>query len=99
MKCLLAATLVSFLLAGLLLTPLISEAFPTNYDCCYRYTRKPLPRHAVRSFTIQSAEEICDIDAVIFHTRRGFRVCANPQEKWVKVLIKTLRKTNQGRSG
>ncbi|XP_069069624.1 C-C motif chemokine 20-like [Pleurodeles waltl] len=98
MKTLPATAFVSFLLFWLLLTRLIAEAYPTTYDCCYRYTRKPLPRYAVRRFTMQSADEVCDINAVIFHTRHRFRVCANPQEKWVKVLIETLsKKTSQGR--
>uniref|UniRef100_A0A6I8RUV1 C-C motif chemokine n=1 Tax=Xenopus tropicalis TaxID=8364 RepID=A0A6I8RUV1_XENTR len=52
------------------------------YDCCYTYTRKQLPLKIIKGFTIQNSFEVCDIDAVIFITRK-FRVCANPKEQWV----------------
>ncbi|XP_075056612.1 C-C motif chemokine 20-like [Mixophyes fleayi] len=65
------------------------------FDCCYTHTRKPLPVRAVKGYIIQNSQEVCDINAVIFITKK-FRVCANPTDKWVIRNIKALklRKTN-----
>ncbi|KAE8604926.1 hypothetical protein XENTR_v10014894 [Xenopus tropicalis] len=68
------------------------------YDCCYTYTRKQLPLKIIKGFTIQNSFEVCDIDAVIFITRK-FRVCANPKEQWVinatDAISKRKKKTPQ----
>ncbi|KAM5163127.1 C-C motif chemokine 20-like isoform 2-T2 [Mantella aurantiaca] len=61
------------------------------FDCCYAYTKKPLPRKVVRGHIIQNSHEVCDIDAVIFITKK-FRVCANPREVWVSKLVSALKK-------
>ncbi|XP_053564930.1 C-C motif chemokine 20 [Bombina bombina] len=60
-------------------------AFPP--DCCYSYTKKPLPLKVIKGFTMQRSYEVCDIDAVIFITRK-FRVCANPDDPWVIKAVK-----------
>ncbi|XP_075719719.1 C-C motif chemokine 20-like [Rhinoderma darwinii] len=61
------------------------------FDCCYTYTRKPLPQRAIKGYIIQSSAEVCDIDAIIIITKK-FRVCANPKDKWVMRIITKLKK-------
>ncbi|XP_029472175.1 C-C motif chemokine 20-like [Rhinatrema bivittatum] len=85
-----ALLLVSLLALGLLCLLSVVEAIH-NLDCCYTYTKKALPSKVIRRITLQSAAEVCDIDAVIFHTKRGFNVCANPQDAWVKKFLKSAR--------
>ncbi|XP_006119948.1 C-C motif chemokine 20-like [Pelodiscus sinensis] len=72
-------------LMGLLLLCLsgISEA-QNNHDCCLSYSTVRLPRWAINGYTEQLSTEVCDIDAIIFHTKNGRSACANPEERWVK---------------
>ncbi|KAM3932750.1 C-C motif chemokine 20-like [Leptodactylus fuscus] len=68
-----------------------SLIYAAVFDCCYRYTRKPLPLRAVNRYIVQNSHEVCDIDAIILITKK-FRVCANPTDKWVKKIITQLKK-------
>ncbi|XP_021249056.1 C-C motif chemokine 20 isoform X1 [Numida meleagris] len=56
----------------------------SNQDCCLSYTKARLPRKVIKGFTEQLSSEVCDIDAIIFHTNRGLKACVNPKEDWVK---------------
>ncbi|XP_074860435.1 C-C motif chemokine 20-like [Carettochelys insculpta] len=78
-------SLVLASLMGLLLLYLsgISEA-QTNQDCCLSYSTVRLPRWVIKGYTEQLSTEVCDINAIIFHTKNGLRACANPEEAWVK---------------
>ncbi|XP_069832074.1 C-C motif chemokine 20-like isoform X2 [Dendropsophus ebraccatus] len=62
------------------------------FDCCYTYYRKTLPMVAIKSFTIQSSSEVCAIDAIIFITKKGRKVCTDPKEAWVRKAMRSLRK-------
>ncbi|XP_009076952.1 PREDICTED: C-C motif chemokine 20-like [Acanthisitta chloris] len=81
--------LVALLLCG------TSEA-QSNQDCCLSYTKVRLPRWALKGYTEQLSSEVCDIPAIIFHTKRGLKACANPKDDWVKkhllFLSQRLRK-------
>ncbi|XP_078522026.1 C-C motif chemokine 20-like [Lissotriton helveticus] len=73
-----------------------------DLDCCYSHTKKPLRLKVISSFTVQSSSDVCDMDAIIFHTKKRFNVCANPEDKWVKRILKALRKgtkKSKGRRG
>ncbi|KAM8953223.1 C-C motif chemokine 20-like [Pelodytes ibericus] len=64
------------------------------FDCCYTYSKKAIPLKAIKGFVTQNSYEVCDINAVIFITRK-FKVCANPKEEWVIKNIKALSKRRQ----
>ncbi|XP_007653177.1 C-C motif chemokine 20 isoform X1 [Cricetulus griseus] len=66
-----------------------SEA-ASNFDCCLRYTKTTIPPRAIVGFTEQLADEACDIDAIIFHTKRKLSVCADPKKDWVKRALRHL---------
>ncbi|XP_044288928.1 C-C motif chemokine 20 [Varanus komodoensis] len=61
-----------------------------NQDCCLSYTKVPLPRRTITGFTEQLSSEVCDINAIIFYTRKGLRACANPKDRWVKKQLHWL---------
>ncbi|KAG3275436.1 C-C motif chemokine ligand 20 [Ictidomys tridecemlineatus] len=85
-KSLLLAALVSVLLLHLCRE---SEA-ASNFDCCLRYTEKVFHHRFLVGFTQQLANEACDIDAVIFYTKRKLAVCADPKKPWVKTAVRRL---------
>ncbi|NWS93590.1 CCL20 protein, partial [Mionectes macconnelli] len=66
-----------------------SEAH-SNHDCCLSYTKLRLPRWALKGYTEQLSSEVCDIPAIIFHTKSGLEVCVNPKEGWVKTSLNFL---------
>ncbi|XP_075386316.1 C-C motif chemokine 20 [Tenrec ecaudatus] len=69
------------------------EYAASNFDCCLRYYEsfKIHPSHFV-GFTIQRADEVCDINAVIFHFKSGGDICVNPKQPWVKAAVKIVSK-------
>ncbi|KAM8804805.1 C-C motif chemokine 20 [Eudromia elegans] len=76
-------------LLGLLLLCTLSRA-QSNQDCCLSYSKVHLPRRAIMGYTEQLSSEVCDINAIIFHTRRGLKACVNPKEPWVKKHLSWL---------
>uniref|UniRef100_A0A8C8RCQ5 C-C motif chemokine n=1 Tax=Pelusios castaneus TaxID=367368 RepID=A0A8C8RCQ5_9SAUR len=79
-KSLILASLIGLLVLYLSGT---SEA-QNNQDCCLSYSKVRLPRGVIRGYTEQLSTEVCDINAIIFHTKNGLKVCANPEQRWVK---------------
>ncbi|XP_039597645.1 C-C motif chemokine 20-like [Polypterus senegalus] len=53
-------------------------------ECCISYSSKHLPCKLIKTYAIQLSIDACHIDAIIFHTVRGRKICANPNEIWVK---------------
>ncbi|XP_012301267.1 C-C motif chemokine 20 isoform X1 [Aotus nancymaae] len=66
-----------------------SEA-ASNFDCCLRYTEHILHPKFIVGFTQQLANEACDINAIIFHTKKKLSVCANPRQIWVKQAVRII---------
>ncbi|XP_072852107.2 C-C motif chemokine 20-like [Pogona vitticeps] len=82
-------TTALIILMGLLLLLSTGEA-EKNRDCCLSYTKKPLPKRIIRGYMEQLSGEVCDINAVIFYTKNGFRACANPKDMWVQKHLRWL---------
>ncbi|KAL1769745.1 lymphotactin [Sigmodon hispidus] len=61
-------------------TETIEESF------CVSLTTQRLPVHRIRTYTIREGM----VKAVIFVTKRGIKICADPQAKWVKAAIKSV---------
>ncbi|XP_069069627.1 C-C motif chemokine 20-like isoform X2 [Pleurodeles waltl] len=91
--------LASCIVLGLLQLNCGGSAAQGDLDCCTSYSKKPLRLKVVSNFTIQSSSDVCDMDAVIFHTKKRFNVCANPEEPWVKGIVKALSKGNKKSKG
>ncbi|XP_006810176.1 C-C motif chemokine 20-like [Neolamprologus brichardi] len=73
------------------LTANTSAAYP---DCCRRYMTGRLPYSAIKGYSVQTVTEMCPINAIIFHTKKG-KACANPALKWVIDAIDRIRKKAQ----
>ncbi|XP_053089537.1 C-C motif chemokine 4 homolog [Pangasianodon hypophthalmus] len=55
--------------------------------CCFEFHKKPLPASIVVSYEETRSE--CPLSGVIFTTKRGFRMCADPEVEWVQQVIKS----------
>ncbi|KAF3816698.1 hypothetical protein GH733_014046 [Mirounga leonina] len=56
--------------------------------CCFSYTLRQLPRNFVTDYFETSS--LCSQPAVVFQTKRGRQVCANPSEPWVQEYMNDL---------
>ncbi|KAG7329516.1 hypothetical protein KOW79_007690 [Hemibagrus wyckioides] len=56
--------------------------------CCYSFHQRPLKSSMVTSYSLTSPQ--CSKQAILFKTKRGKDVCANPIDAWVKELVKFL---------
>ncbi|XP_020826637.1 C-C motif chemokine 20 isoform X2 [Phascolarctos cinereus] len=76
-------------LMAVLLFCLFDTSQASSFDCCLGYTEHPLHSKLIKGYAEQWSYETCDIDAIIFYTRR-YTVCADPNEAWVKHTLKIL---------
>ncbi|XP_004464242.2 lymphotactin [Dasypus novemcinctus] len=53
---------------------------------CLSLTMRPLPVHKIKRYTIKEGT----MRAVIFVTRHGLRICADPEANWVKAAVKSV---------
>ncbi|KAI4882301.1 hypothetical protein NFI96_011114 [Prochilodus magdalenae] len=85
-----ASTGVSCLCVALWLTGLFLSSNLTvslgdqAVDCCLSVSNHPIPKNILTSYREQVKGEGCTIDAVIFNTIKGKKLCAPPDSKWVK---------------
>ncbi|XP_054445234.1 C-C motif chemokine 26 [Pteronotus mesoamericanus] len=61
--------------------------------CCFQFTQKTLPWRFVQSY--EYTRNSCPQQAVIFTTKRGQKVCAQPKEKWVQRYVFLLKAQQQ----
>ncbi|XP_034999001.1 C-C motif chemokine 20b [Hippoglossus stenolepis] len=52
-------------------------------SCCVSYTKRALPCQRLLGYNIQTINNSCDINAIIFHIRSRF-VCADPLTNWTQ---------------
>ncbi|XP_031599607.2 C-C motif chemokine 20-like [Oreochromis aureus] len=58
--------------------------------CCRRYMIGRLRDFEIKGYSVQTIKEMCPIDAIIFHTKKG-KACTNPALKWVMDAVDRLR--------
>ncbi|CAH6789403.1 lymphotactin [Phodopus roborovskii] len=68
-------------------TEVLGESF------CVSFTTLPLPVQRIKTYTIKEGI----MKAVIFVTKRGLKICADPHAKWVKTAIKTVDRKSRPR--
>ncbi|XP_027016040.1 monocyte chemotactic protein 1B-like [Tachysurus fulvidraco] len=83
------------LLSAVTITEGMRYSSKTNV-CCYSYQQRPLRTNMVSSYSQTSPQ--CSKQAILFKTKRGKDVCANPTDAWVKELIKFMD-SKPGRQG
>ncbi|XP_060940932.1 C-C motif chemokine 20a.3 [Limanda limanda] len=86
-----AAVMVITLLTFCLLA---TETSAVNYECCRRYMKFKLPFGVIRGYSVQTRKEMCAINAIIFHTKKGL-ACADPTLGWVMEYIDRIRNKAQ----
>ncbi|XP_004643046.1 C-C motif chemokine 3-like [Octodon degus] len=60
----------------------------TPTACCFTYVSKKIPRQFIADYDETSSQ--CTEPGVIFKTKRGRQICANPTEAWVQEYINDL---------
>ncbi|XP_020030405.1 C-C motif chemokine 15 [Castor canadensis] len=69
-------------------TPVISEGFHVPADCCFSYTSQRIRCSFIRDYFLTSSG--CPQPGVIFLTKRGKHVCANPHDLRVQRCMTDL---------
>ncbi|KAL6480770.1 hypothetical protein MHYP_G00118030 [Metynnis hypsauchen] len=88
----LSALLVLLLLCSLQLTssaPLALE----DPSCCLRLTHMKIPLAQVVSYTRMSSD--CHLKAIVFHTKKGKKICVDPDTVWVSSHVAAVEKRSQ----
>lgn len=65
-----------------------SDTSNTPITCCFVYTSRQIPRKLVNDYYLTSS--LCLQPAVIFQTKKGRKICADPKTTWVKEYIADL---------
>uniref|UniRef100_A0A8D0IW31 X-C motif chemokine ligand 1 n=1 Tax=Sus scrofa TaxID=9823 RepID=A0A8D0IW31_PIG len=81
---------ISFLFSWFSLPAVGSEVLEKSI--CVSLTTRRLPVKNIKTYTIKEGS----MKAVIFITRRGLKVCADPHVEWVKKAVQTIDKSNRG---
>ncbi|XP_066565074.1 C-C motif chemokine 2 [Amia ocellicauda] len=64
-------------------------------SCCLDVTCTVLPLNEIKDFYRQKKDGKCPVEAVIFTTVKGLRVCAKPRRRWVKKAVQYLKSLNK----
>uniref|UniRef100_A0A674HRK9 C-C motif chemokine n=1 Tax=Taeniopygia guttata TaxID=59729 RepID=A0A674HRK9_TAEGU len=59
-------------------------------ECCFDYVKGVLRLEILVGFYSTSKE--CFLPAIVFDTKKKAKICANPEEKWVKRAVRVLLK-------
>ncbi|NXP69124.1 CCL14 protein, partial [Chloropsis cyanopogon] len=62
----------------------------TPSECCFDYVKGVLRLDNLMGF--YSTPRECYFPAVVFETKKGAKICANPEDKWVKRAVRELAK-------
>ncbi|NXB81689.1 CCL14 protein, partial [Donacobius atricapilla] len=68
----------------------------TPCECCFDYVKGALRLGSLVGFYSTAKE--CFSPAIVFETKKGAKVCANPEEKWVKRAVRELLKKKRLRA-
>ncbi|XP_073409207.1 monocyte chemotactic protein 1B-like [Dendrobates tinctorius] len=79
----------------------VSSANLMSFDCCLKTNDKEIPQQNVKSYRHQTTTEGCNIEAIVFITRRNKHLCAPLGLKWVKDLMARVdkKKTHEKKRG
>ncbi|XP_069013304.1 C-C motif chemokine 20a.3 [Embiotoca jacksoni] len=68
---------------------LATDTSAVRADCCPKYMKGKLRFSIIRGYSVQTVKEMCDIDAIIFHTTKG-KACTDPSLRWVMIYVNLL---------
>ncbi|CAK6438256.1 unnamed protein product [Pipistrellus nathusii] len=87
----LCVTVLSLLvLAAAFCSPALSAPMGSDppTSCCFSYIQRKVPWNFVEDYYETSS--LCSQPAVVFQTKKGKQICANPSESWVQEYINDL---------
>ncbi|XP_036693296.1 C-C motif chemokine 3-like [Balaenoptera musculus] len=88
MKVLVATIFV--LLCTMALCSYVQERVYSPPTCCFTYTPQKIPRGKVVNYFKTSSQ--CPRPGIVFFTRKGLYICANPTDNWVQEYFRDLEK-------
>ncbi|XP_002719291.3 C-C motif chemokine 14 [Oryctolagus cuniculus] len=59
-------------------------------ECCFSYITRIVPRQRIIDYYETSSE--CSKPGIVFITKKGYSICANPRDDWVQDYIRDLEK-------
>ncbi|XP_051014078.1 C-C motif chemokine 8-like [Acomys russatus] len=68
---------------------LVPDAMSLQVHCCYSVINRKIPFQRLQSYRRLSTIQ-CPMEAVIFKTKRGRLICADPRQKWVNDYMMLL---------
>nr|XP_056721548.1 C-C motif chemokine 3-like [Euleptes europaea] len=63
-------------------------------ECCFRFVSKRIPLWVLADYYKTSSR--CSLPAIVFITRRGKHICANPTDQWVQHHVSRLELSGAG---
>ncbi|XP_017679837.1 PREDICTED: C-C motif chemokine 14-like [Lepidothrix coronata] len=90
------ARTVLLLVMLLTLSPHSSAAPYSPSECCFHYVKGALRLANLKDYYSTSRE--CFFPAIVFKTKNGTKVCANPEEPWVQRAVGKLQKRKELRA-
>ncbi|KAG9340108.1 hypothetical protein JZ751_022033 [Albula glossodonta] len=73
----------------------VSASSMSILNCCLKVSEtRPCTENIIR-YTVQKVG-LCPVDAIVFSTQRGMKVCANPEKVWVKKAMEEVDKRGNG---
>nr|XP_011717083.1 C-C motif chemokine 3-like [Macaca nemestrina] len=81
---------LAVLLCTVVLCNQISATFgaDTPTSCCFSYISRQIPQNFIADYFETSSQ--CSKPGVIFLTKRGRQVCADPSKDWVQKYVSDL---------
>ncbi|XP_051852377.1 C-C motif chemokine 26 isoform X2 [Antechinus flavipes] len=64
----------------------------TARHCCEKYSRKHIAWKLVQTYELTKSS--CSLSAVIFTTKKGQKVCADPAAQWTQKYVASLKSQN-----
>ncbi|NXT88289.1 CCL17 protein, partial [Anhinga rufa] len=65
----------------------------TPSECCFNYIKGAVETAKLESF--YRTPKDCFIPAIVFETKRGTKICADPESLWVEKAVKKLQKMKE----
>ncbi|XP_077100184.1 C-C motif chemokine 20b [Siphateles boraxobius] len=72
-------------------TLLIFQVETEAGSCCLSYTKRPRRCAVLKGYDIQAITGSCDLAAIIFHTKKGKSICADPAQNWTQSRVTCLK--------